>query len=34
MTSPGGGGVTKLVTNGDIGGRALQTGGDVTTSKN
>ena len=35
MTSPGagGGGSTKLVTNGDIGGRGVWTGGDVTTWK-
>ena len=30
MKSPGGGGSTKLVTNGDIGGRGSRRGGDVT----
>ena len=36
MTSPreGGGGSDKVVTNGDMGGRGVQRGGDVTTSQN
>ena len=33
LSGGGGGGSTELVTNGDIGGRGVLTGDDVTTSK-